>query len=274
MKNIRCRTVPVGRIDETTAHSMFLIFSRYYAGVEFDRFWSDLKEKDQCVLLSTEVCPEDHAEQAGRAGRIVGFTTLLRLRDPGPFGATYLFSGDTVLDQSCWGRRLLERAFFWVMLREKLRSPLRPLHWMLISKGYVTYLMMVRNFPSSFPRCDRPTPPHLQERLDRYYARRYGERYRAEAGLVRATSPHGAVVGHLADPRGSMRDDPDVAFFLQRNPDYSHGNELACIAEIRARDFMRHFATAFRRRRNRRSVERATARTQRTQVSARAPHAG
>ena len=252
MKNIRCHTLPAVRIDRSTAQTMFRIFSRYYADVRFDDFWADLQEKDECVLLSTRACADGHDSDGVGDERIVGFTTLVRLRDPGPFGATYLFSGDTVLDQDCWGRRLLERAFFWVILKEKLRSPLRPLHWMLISKGYVTYLMMVRNFPSSFPRYDRATPRPLQEQLDRYYARRYPDRYRPESGLVEASSDRGAVVGHLADPRGSMRRDPDVAFFIHRNPGYSRGDELACLAEIRFRDFLRHFATAFRRRRNRR----------------------
>jgi hypothetical protein len=252
MKPIRCRTLPTARIEPRTVRSMFRLFSRYYADVNFEEFRSDLQEKDECVLLSTEVCPNEHGSDEMESERIVGFTTLHRTRDHGPRGGTYLFTGDTVLDQCCWGRRILEKAFFWVMLKEKLRAPLRPLYWMLISKGYVTYLMMVRNFPSSYPRCDRSTPAPVQQRLDRYYGRRYPDRYSAQSGLVRSSSARGAVAGHLADPRGSMRRDPDVAYFLRHNPDYSDGDELACIAEVRVRDFARHFATAFRHRRNRR----------------------
>ena len=252
MSNVRCRQLPVSRIDEQTVKSMFQLFSRFYSEVDFEQFYSDLQEKDECVLLSTGVCADGHSEPDG----IVGFTTLRRERDPGIFGATYLFSGDTVLDPRCWGRRILERAFFWTMLREKLRAPWRRLHWMLISKGFVTYLMMVRNFPSSFPRCDQPTPARLRERLDRFYSRRYPETYCVGSGLVRATSAKGAVKGRLAVPKGAMLRDPDVKFFVRKNPGYGDGDELACIAEVRVRDFARHFATAVRRRRNRRAVDR------------------
>jgi hypothetical protein len=256
MSHVRCHNVSITQIDEQAARSMFQIFSRYYVDVDFDRFQADLHDKDRCILLCTDLCPAEHNPGGAAWGRIVGFSTLVRTQDPGPFGATYLFSGDTVIDKGCWGQRLLERAFFWIILREKLLAPWRPLHWMLISKGFVTYLMMVRNFPSSFPRFDRVTPVRLQERLDRYYAGRYGDDYCARTGVIRSSVPHGAVRGRLAEPKGTALEDPDVKYFVKRNPDYSCGDELVCIAEIRIRDFARHFTTAFRRRRNRRTVDR------------------
>lgn len=258
MTRIRSHRLSCTRIDDPTAREMFRIFSRYYVDVDFESFHRDLHEKDECVLLCTPLDPGAHNPTPMLPGRLVGFTTLRRDRDPGPFGATYLFSGDTVLEKEVWGRRLLEQSFFWTMLREKLRAPWRPLYWMLISKGFVTYLMMVRNFPASHPRFDRPMPMRLRERMDRYYAGRYGEHYSPSTGLVRFERSHGAVKGRLGDPKGAMHADPDVAYFVACNPDYAHGDELACIAEIRARDFALHFATAFRRRRNRRSRTRTT----------------
>lgn len=272
MKTVRCRRVSVTRIDEENVSEMFSLFSQYYQDVDLQTFRDDLREKNECMILYTPMLTDEHRTSGCVPGRIVGFSTIRRDREPGLFGATYLFSGDTVLDKRCWGHRLLERAFFWTILREKLRAPWRPLYWMLISKGFITYLMMVRNFPSSHPRHDRAMPEPIRRRMDLYYARRYGANYHPDEGLIRFDAGHGAVRGKLAAPKGAMHADPDVAYFVRRNPGYEHGDELACLAQIRARDFALHFATAFRRRRNRRDVVRKRTVAKHPDLGARPAH--
>jgi hypothetical protein len=179
---------------------------------------------------------------------VIGFSTAARSQLPAAPGATFLFSGDTVVDAAWQGGGLLQRAFFMLMLRTRLRHPWRPVYWMLISKGYKTYLLLARHFPRGFPRHDAPTPPGLWRVMDAYYSARYPGAYDPARGLIDFGESHGAVRGRLAEPPPEALADPAVGFFLQRNPGWRQGRELACIAEIRWRDFARHALSAFRPR--------------------------
>ena len=245
MPQIVSRTVPVPALDEAQARSMFSLFERYYADVTFERFLADLREKSHVLLFF-----QSEAGSPGRwPGRVIGFSTALLRRLPAVPGATFLFSGDTVIDAAWQGGNLLQRAFFLLMLRTKLRHPLRPVYWMLISKGYKTYLLLRHHFPCGFPRPDAPTPPRLQRAMDAYYADRYPAAYDPGRGIIDFGESHGAVRGRIADPPPEAFADPGVGFFLARNPGWREGQELACIAEIRWCDFASHALAASRPRR-------------------------
>jgi hypothetical protein len=242
-----CRAVPATHIDEATARSMFAIFERFYVGISWDGFLSDLREKTWVLLFQS-------GARTGNAGRIVGFSTVLRQKGlSADRTATFLFSGDTVVDPSFWRYRLLERAFFWLIFREKLRAPHRRLYWMLISKGYTTYRMLASNFPLGFPRHDAATPPALRRVLDAYYQARYGSEFDTGSGVIAFAEPHGALRAGVAESRNRTLDDPDVRYFVAHNPRWREGQELACIAQIRLRDFGRFALRAFRRARRRRT---------------------
>jgi hypothetical protein len=245
MPQIVSRTVPVPALDEAQARSMFALFERYYADVSFERFLADLREKSH-VLLFFEAEP---GRPRGWPGRVIGFSTALRSGLAAVPGATFLFSGDTVVDAAWQGGNLLQRAFFLLMLRTKLRHPVRPVYWMLISKGYKTYLLLTHHFPCGFPRHDAATPPRLRRAMDAYYAGRYPGAYARERGVIDFGESHGAVRGRLAEPPPEALADPGVGFFLDRNPGWREGQELACIAEIRWRDFASHALAAFLPRR-------------------------
>lgn len=247
---IQSRTVRIGQISESDLGIMYALFSQYYVDIDLDRFRSDLREKTHCMLFHT-VCTNPSTD---KFSELIGFSTLMERFDE-KRNATFLFSGDTVIDRRFWGRQLLQREFFWYILRHKLRAPWRPVYWMLISKGYVTYMTMVRHFPRSHPRWDLEFPADLRAARDEYYSERYGDAYDADSGLIRFAKSHGAVRGHLADPQGATTKNPHVQYFLARNPGYAEGHELACIAEIRLRDFPRQVLDVFlaRRRRSRRS---------------------
>ncbi len=107
-----------------------------------------------------------------------------------------------------------------------------PLFWLLISKGFRTYLYLPLFFRAFFPRRDAPTPPAVQRVLDVLAARRFGPAYDPDAGLLRFPASLGQLRPGLADTPAGRREDPDVRFFLQRNPGYARGEELVCLAEI------------------------------------------
>jgi hypothetical protein len=244
MPQVVSRTVPVPTLGVEEARSLFALFERYYVDVTFERFLADLREKTHLLAF--------FEREPGRPrrwpGRVVGFSTAVIGGLPSRPGATFLFSGDTVVEEAWQGAGLLQRAFFGLMLRTRLRHPRGPVYWMLISKGYKTYLLLTRHFPRGFPRHDLATPPELQRAMEAYYAARYPGAYDPRRGLVDFGESHGAVRGRLAEPPAGPAD-PGVAFFLARNPGWRQGTELACIAEIRWRDFARHALAAFAPRR-------------------------
>jgi hypothetical protein len=204
---------------------MFALMEGHYQGVAWDSFVRDLERKDDVFLFRC-------------GGRLIGFSTIVCRRMPHLADATFLFSGDTVIDREYWGRSFLQICFGRYVLAKKLQRPHRPLYWMLISKGYKTYMMMRRNYPRSFPQPDRPTPPAIQRVLDGFYGERFGGAFDPVSGLIRIPEGNYVVREEWAEPPAGLHADPEVRHFMARNPQAREGVELACLAEIRLRDYI------------------------------------
>lgn len=208
-------------VSPEEVQAMWRLFQRYYEAVSEEEFLADLREKSHVIMLRT----------AGTTS-IQGFSTLVvseeRLRER---TVDVVFSGDTIVDSRHWGDRSLQRAFVRFILRRKLTRPLRPIYWLLLTKGYKTYLLLARNFVTYFPRVGRATPELYSSLITRVCRRRYGEAYCAAEGLVRFAQSHGQLKPGVVPLYGSQLEDPDIAYFLQRNPDYARGVELACLGE-------------------------------------------
>lgn len=217
-------------LSEVEKTAMYAVFEQYYANTKYHVFAADLGQKDS-VILFTESRPG--------SDKIVGFSTLARsrLRLLDGREAILLFSGDTVLQREYWGSRILQLAFFREIVRAKFSSPLTPVYWMLISKGFKTFAMMRRNFAQSYPNPAVATPPIVQDVLQQYYGTKYGAAYNPATDLILLHDDLAPVKGDLAKPTAAALADPEIAFFLKKNPGYSRGDELACTAEIRFRDF-------------------------------------
>ncbi len=171
MKRVEKRTVSTRRLTEQEKRELYGLFEQYYVDVSFECFCTDLSEKTHLFIFRSN-------------GRLVGFSTIFRKRFRSFGKATYLFSGDTVVHRDFWGSKALQKVFFWYILSSKIRSPFKPVYWMLISKGYKTYLMMRRNFANSFPRFDSPIPAKLKCAMDTFYRFKFGEAYDPEKNLI------------------------------------------------------------------------------------------
>lgn len=55
----------------------------------------------------------------------------------------------------------------------------------------------------------------------------------------------GAVKGDMAAPSAESMKNLDVQFFLEKNPRYNEGEELACVTEIMWKDFTFHILKYF-----------------------------
>lgn len=173
----------------------------YSAGHDFER---DLLEKDWVLWLDDE------------QGNLTGFSTLQRLALP---DKVVYFSGDTLVVPAhrhtydlprLWGKFVFER-----VADESL-----PCLWFLICSGFRTYRFLPVFFQRFFPRYDQVTPPETRALLDELARDRFGPLY-AEGVVHLSSANHEAL-----PPR---RLDAHAQFFLQANPGWQKGHELACL---------------------------------------------
>jgi hypothetical protein len=200
---------------------MFALMQKYYDAVTEATFQADLARKDAVILLRDR-------------GAIHGFSTLVSLRAPLGRKTVYgVFSGDTVIEKQYWGRRALPKAFLRYLFREKLKRPFSPLYWLLISKGYKTYLMMANNFAEHFPRHEMNMPPDRKAIRDGFYLKLFPESYDPATGLIRFPAEACRLKSGVAEISNELTaSNPRIAFFEKANPEWRDGVELACLARM------------------------------------------
>jgi hypothetical protein len=219
---VRTKIVSIKNLSAPQITQMFHLMDQYYYQMSEQTFQSDLFEKQKVILL------------LGEDGGIKGFSTIVQseLRVDGKLFIA-LYSGDTVLQKEYWGNGALAMAFGRYLLQVKLRHPLRPVFWFLISKGYRTYLLMTNNFPEHYPRFEKMTPPPLQNVMNCFYSQRFGQSFRSQEGLIQvAQSKASGLREYIAEITEELRRRPRIAFFEKRNPNWRDGVELACMAKV------------------------------------------
>ncbi len=218
---LKASVVSVSALTDADRERMFELMRSYYDSVRGEKFLSDLSNKNDVILLRD------------RAGIIYGFSTLgiVQLKMGGKT-LRGVFSGDTVIDRAFWGGRALGKAFLRYLFFQKLRHPFGPLYWLLISKGYKTYLMMANNFSEHYPRYDRPTPPDAKALMDAFYSALFSSDYDPKAGVIRTGEMDRLKAGVAEISEELAGSNPRIAFFQRSNPHWREGIELACIARM------------------------------------------
>lgn len=217
---LSARVVPVSDVSDEALRRMYALFERYYTCTSFEAFVEDFRAKDAVILLSD--------------GEIQGFSTLqeVRIEVDGRVHVG-MFSGDTVVDRAWWGTKVLGRAFLWHLLKRRLRHLFRPYWWILISKGYKTYLLMANNFPEHHPNADGPSPPDRLAIRDAFAVRLFGRWYDPARGVVAFEQSRGQLRQGIADVTPALvAQNPRVALFERLNPTWREGTELVCLAAM------------------------------------------
>jgi len=220
-----------GKLSCADKETTYQLMIAHYDSVSRDQFDQDLTEKDFVILL-----------RDSNDGHICGFSTQKIMQlvvDGAPVRA--IFSGDTIIARAYWGEQELGHA--WCRLVAEIRNerPEQPLYWFLISKGYRTYLYLPLFFHEFYPRYDRTTPGREQKILDLLALARYPQHYDIGRGLIVFPESLGNLKGDLADISEHRLRNPHIRYFLERNPGYAEGHELACLAEISSAN-MRSYA--------------------------------
>ena len=199
---------------------MHAIFESNYANSPISTFMSDLGKKDGVFLVRAKSTDE-----------IVGFSTLgiYEFMHEGK-KVKGLFSGDTIIEKAYWGSRSLHKAFALKMFIEALKSPFSVQYWLLISKGYKTYLLLTKNFPIYYPRRDEHNP-ELKALVVEYCEALFPGKLDRQSMVLDFGDGANCLKSDVAGIDPLLRErEPDVQFFEQRNPNWQRGTELPCIA--------------------------------------------
>lgn len=208
-------------LDAATRMRMLELMHLCYDNVDDARFAHDLANKQHVICLMDE------------KGTAQGFSTIRIAEETlGGKRVDILFSGDTVIHPDWWGTKALQPAFLAFTLRHKLKNLRRPLYWLLLSKGYKSYLLLTNNFPNAFPRRGGTPPPALVALRDRVARAWWGTEYDERTEIVSFAVARDRVKPGVASLDPATLAQPDVAYFVERNPRWSDGDELVCFAEI------------------------------------------
>jgi len=222
IRRLRSQVLPVQEVNADFTLKLYQLFAACYDNVTLARFESDLAEKDFIVVLRDMESDEPR-----------GFSTqqILRIHVDGkPIRA--LFSGDTIIDPDYWGEQELVRGWCQVVGQLLAEEAEIPLYWLLISKGFRTYLYLPVFYHEFWPRYDRATPPSAQRIMDALANIKWPRYYQASFGLLQFPSSLGNLKSEIADIPAGRMEDPNVKFFLERNPTFLQGTELVCLAPI------------------------------------------
>lgn len=219
MGRLTGRFVAREALDTPLKRSMFVLLRSHFVGVDSGTFERDLLQKNWVILL------EDHR------GVLRGFSTLLVYPEQaGGAAITVVYSGDTIVAREWWGSAALPLT--WLRAVREI-APLYgspEVYWLLLTSGFRTYRFLPVFFRDFLPRRDR-TGAAGAALLTSLATAQFGSRFDPAAGIVRFDRPQVLAPELLEVPRGRIAD-PHVAFFLERNPGYVHGDELVCLARI------------------------------------------
>jgi len=228
----------IDRISPADIRTMYDIFCRYYANTDLDTFLSDMSRKTGVFLIRRR---DDRC--------LVGFSTValmdLNLQGKQVKG---VFSGDTIIEKEYWGSRALVTSFFLYIVRVILRYPFTPVFWLLISKGYKTYLLLANNFFRFYPHPQRRYQAY--ETLVEEYSEALFPGYYCPA---RKVLDFGEDYQFLNQDVAGITDElrervPNVAFFEACNPDWESGHELPCVGRAGPSDAFRYVFRLIRKR--------------------------
>jgi hypothetical protein len=213
------RLLPRSDLASADIAAMYDLLRAHFDGVTEDQFRQDLADKNWALLIE-------------RAGRLVGFTTLLAYETSTPAGpVSVIYSGDTIVSRDAWNSSTLPRSWIEAVAAIRTNYPRGRLLWLLITSGFRTYRLLPVFWREFYPRHDAPIPPSIRVTLDHLAAERFGPAYDPRAGIVRLPRPQ-RLRGLLADVPVTRQSDPHVAFFLARNPGHVVGDELVCLTEL------------------------------------------
>lgn len=207
-------------MDNNCRQAMFQLFSQFYNKVTWQQFITDLEKKDYILLLKKEEA-------------IVGFTTFaINPSGTGTSGYNILFSGDTIMHPQDWSSLSFIKHGFFAAGQIMASRPDDNWYWFLMSKGHRTYMFLPLFFEKYIPHSEGKFHEELFPVLDLTAAKMFGKDWKRKKGVIEFGESHGELNEELAKGTFEKNTHPQVAFFLEKNPAFNKGVELACLAPL------------------------------------------
>ena len=121
---LKSNLLKISELTDTDKLAMFRLMQDVYNGENWDKFLSDMKEKNYALVLYNE------------KSQIAGFTTIEIFDFEGNI---IIYSGDTVVEENSRGDIELMRAWWKFSYTVQQNNPDKSVFWLLISKGWRTY---------------------------------------------------------------------------------------------------------------------------------------
>lgn len=229
MTNLDGEIVGINSLAESNIDEMYRLMNSYYDNVSRETFQRDLSEKRDIILLRNS-----------DERKIKGFSTLMLLEQMvDGFPITALFSGDTIIDKEYWGTNELPK--WWGRYAFSLidEMPDKELYWFLMSKGYKTYRFLPVFFNEFYPRRGVDFPEREKRILDAFASSKFPNNYNPETGIISFEGKKDHLKHGVADIDESRMKNPDIQYFLEMNPHWEQGDELACLVRLTKDNFNR-----------------------------------
>jgi hypothetical protein len=210
---LKGKIIKVKNLSDEQIKNMYSIMTKYFDNIIESVFYDDLSKKEDAVLL----CDENDI--------IHGFTSIAIF--PYDECTQLIFSGDTIIEKEHWGNNNLQPIWINNALAHAEEFDGKT-YWLLLSKGYKTYEFLPAFFNNFFPRVETETPEKTQKIIDVFAHQQFGDKYQNGVWVAGKDflKKNFAVISKM------QLKDKNVAFFLEKNPNYINGNELVCIAEL------------------------------------------
>lgn len=216
-----CRLVTQESLTEQQIDQMVALQCAHFRNASRELFCEDLSGKTHVLLL------ED-------AGRLYGFSTLRYFSMAHQARAVNgVYSGDTIVDPDHWNHSKLSQAWILAVLEIHRRAGGGPLWWFLIVSGFRTYRFLPLFYREFYPSAVEPTPPEVQHLMDHLGSEMLAEHYNPKTGIIRFDTGQ-PLREHLLEVPPKHRQNVHVQFFLEKNPGFFQGDELACLTRIDA----------------------------------------
>lgn len=209
---------PIKDFKDEEISRMFDLMNTFYDSMVKEVFLKDFYAKDFCLVLYAE-------------DELVGFTTQ-KVMEFDVDGKTIrgVFSGDTIIHKEYWGDPELFRVWckFWFEYSKDIDN----FYWFLICKGYKTYRILPLFWQRYYPSVNEETPEFEKKIIDAYATAIYPDEYNPKTGVIEYRKEKDKLKAGVADIGERELRRKEVRFFVDKNPGYINGNDIACLAKL------------------------------------------
>lgn len=224
--NLNGSIIEVKQLTSYQREAMFSLFTHYFDFVSIEKFEADLREKNWVILLSD------------RENKIRGFSTQMLINtEVEEVKIKVIFSGDTIIEKEFRGEDILARVWLKYFTTLAASEENIRVFWFLITMGYKTYRFLPVYFKEFYPNYATGIPTFEKHVLDKVGTLKFPGEYDPQTGIIKFKTQTESLKSGIAEPNPGRLKNPHIKFFVERNPGYQRGDELACLTELRTDNY-------------------------------------